>query len=97
MLMTRKCKGMCGAQNCEALKRRLQAVDFAIVETALYLDTYPNCEKALDYYARLIAERETLAAALHGQCNMPTTARDNVSTTSWDWIKGPWPWQNEAN
>ena len=97
MMMTRKCR--CGGvgQNCQMLKRRLQAVDFALTETVLYLDAYPHCEKALAYHARLVAERETLVNALQTQCGMPITALDNASTTTWDWIKGPWPWENEAN
>ena len=45
---------------------------------------------------KLIAERETLAEAIHAQCG-PTTARDNKNPASWDWIKGPWPWEPNAN
>ena len=82
--------------NRHSLKARLQAVDFAIVETGLYLDAYPDSKEAMDYYQRLIAERERLAEALHAQ-HGPTTVRDNKNPVAWDWIKGPWPWQAEAN
>ena len=85
-----------GGGGCASLRARMQAVDFAIVETALYLDAYPECRAAMAYYQKLIAERETLAEAVHAQCG-PTTARDNKNPASWDWIKGPWPWQAEAN
>ncbi len=91
----RCCRGQ-GSANCAQLKNRLQAVDFALVETVLYLDAYPTSEKALAYYHKLMAEREMLAEAIHKNCG-PTTARDNKSTTEWDWIKSPWPWQPEAN
>jgi spore coat protein JB len=89
------CKN-CGTANCTALQRKLQAVDFAIVDTALYLDAYPNCKKALEYYQRLRHERDVLAETIHAQCG-PTTAWQNESNNTWDWIEGPWPWQFEAN
>lgn len=85
-----------GMMSCAGMKSRLQAVDFAIVETALYLDAYPTSQKALDYYQKLVAEREMLADAIHVQCG-PTTAWDNKNPTEWDWVKGPWPWKYEAN
>ena len=31
------------AGNLNMLQKKLQAVDFAIVETTLYLDVYPGC------------------------------------------------------
>ena len=89
------CKN-CNGNTCAALTARLQAIDFAIVDTALYLDAYPNEQKALDYYHRLRRERKSVADALHAQCG-PTTAWENESTTSWDWVKGPWPWEEQAN
>lgn len=92
-----KCRENGSQMNCDALMARLQAVDFAIVETVLYLDAYPTSRKALDYYARLVAERSSLAEALHTQCGKPTTAWDNKNPNGWDWIKSPWPWQIEAN
>ena len=82
--------------NCSGLMKKLQAVDFAIVETALYLDAYPDSQKALEFYHRLLKERELLADAYHTRCG-PTTAWDNKSTDSWDWVKGPWPWEADAN
>lgn len=78
------------------LTRRLQKVDFAIVETSLYLDAYPNSKEALAYYHKLITERDMLAERLAALGN-PITQRDNVSGDQWLWTKGPWPWQNEAN
>lgn len=82
--------------NCAGLMKKLQAVDFAIVETALYLDAYPDSQKALEYYQRLVKEREMLADAYHTRCG-PTTAWDNKSTGKWDWVNGPWPWEADAN
>ena len=82
--------------NCQRLKKKLQAIDFAIVDTNLYLDAYPNCRQALDYYHKLIAEREALVSVINEKCG-PVSARENKSRTEWNWIRGPWPWELDAN
>lgn len=84
------------ATNCTKLKKKLQTVDFAIVETTLYLNAYPNCRTALDYYHKLLAERESLIGVINEKCG-PMSARDNKSRTDWTWIDGPWPWEADAN
>ena len=78
------------------LSRRLQKVDFAITETVLYLDAYPNSKEALAYYHRLITERDMLNERL-AALGRPTTHFDNTAKDQWLWTKGPWPWQIEAN
>ena len=78
------------------LMNKLRTVDFAIIETALYLDSYPKCKKALDYYRQLIKEREMLAEAVNHKYG-PMTIRDNDSCDTWTWTEGPWPWEAEAN
>ncbi|MBR2387187.1 MAG: spore coat protein CotJB [Clostridia bacterium] len=83
-------------QSCQKLKRKLQTVDFAIIETVLYLDAYPNCRAALDYYHKLVAERESLANAINEKCG-PICHRGNKSRTEWNWVDGPWPWELDAN
>lgn len=80
-----------------SLARKLQKVDFAIVDTVLYLDAYPDCAKALAYYNKLVAESEALKKALAERCKRPTTAHDNASGDTWDWISSPWPWEASAN
>ena len=92
----RACRNGGTPMSCTGMQKRLQVLDFAIVETALYLDVYPQNKKALEYYHTLIAERRALAQSIHAQCG-PTTAWENESTTAWNWISGPWPWEPEAN
>lgn len=75
------------------LMRRIQELDFARVETQLFLDTHPDCRQALEYYHRLMRELEPLVVeytAKHG----PLTP-SAVSTECWNWIDGMWPWQTE--
>ena len=74
----------------------LQAIDFAIQETVLYLDAYPDHAEALKYYHALMDQRNQIAAAYEKQCG-PLTMYGNQSRNSWDWISGPWPWEIDAN
>ncbi|MBQ9784866.1 MAG: spore coat protein CotJB [Clostridia bacterium] len=83
-------------RSCKTQLETLRALDFAIVETALYLDVYPQCAEALEYYHALIAQRETVAAAYEKGCG-PLTIYGNRSLNSWDWVNTPWPWEADAN
>lgn len=80
---------------CEA-KDRLKTLEFAIVDTALYLNAYPESDCALAYYHKLIEERDCLRKKINEECG-PMTIYDNVSEKSWDWVEGPWPWHPDAN
>ena len=83
-------------RSCKQLLENLRALDFAIQETALYLDAYPDHSEALEYYHTLIAQREKVAASYDQNCG-PLTIFGNRSRNSWDMVKGPWPWEADAN
>lgn len=83
-------------RSCKAQLDSLRALDFAIQETVLYLDAYPQCGEALEYYHALIAQREKVASAYEKGCG-PLTIYGNRSRNSWDWVAGPWPWEADAN
>lgn len=89
------CHGGMGA-NCRSLMNKLRTLDFAIIETGLYLDAYPQCRRALEYYHRLLKERAKVAEMVNGSCG-PLTMKSNVSQTEWNWPRGPWPWEPDAN
>lgn len=82
--------------NCKNLMKKLQMVDFAIIDTILYLNAYPACPQALDYYKKLVKEREALCEVINERCG-PITAMSNKSQSEWNWVSGPWPWEPEAN
>lgn len=77
------------------LIRRLQAVDFSLYDTILYLDAYPECKKAMARYQHLLRERETIVTQL-SEINIPISNMRNNSD-SWNWIDSPWPWELDAN
>ena len=86
----------CMRGDCKKQMQVLRALDFAIQETVLYLDAYPECRQALEYYHKLIEMRERVLSSYEKACG-PMTMYGNKSQRSWDWVEGPWPWENEAN
>lgn len=78
------------------LLSRIREVEFAIVETVLYLDAYPDNRQALAFYQDLLNERNRLVDQYEKTVG-PLTATGNRSNTSWDWVKNPWPWEFAAN
>lgn len=95
----------CGSNTCgcnddqdyKRILRKLQKVDFSLVDTILYLDMYPHCREALNYYHKLKKEREALVAILADKYNMPISAHRNASECDWNWTDAPWPWEFSAN
>lgn len=76
----------------DSLLQKLQEIDFAIYETALYLDAYPHSQEALNHYHNLLKARNELRAAYESE-GKPLTMFGNESKTSWDWVKTPMPWE----
>ena len=81
---------------CKETMNQLRAIDFAIQETVLYLNAYPACRQALEYYHQLTEQRKALMSTYEKSC-APITMYGNTSRTSWDWVEGPWPWEPAAN
>ena len=74
------------------LFRMIQNYSFVIQETALYLDTHPNCRQALRYmekYRRLLDEATCMYEENYGQL----THMSSYCGDSWRWVKEPWPWE----
>ena len=73
----------------------LQALDqasFALDDVTLYLDTHPMDRDALNYYQYVRSLRNQAMNAYTDQYGPLMKDQEN-STTSWTWVKGPWPWE----
>ena len=79
--------------NRDELMRKIQELDFARVETELFLDTHPECSLALDYYRKIVSELEPLRAEYTAKFG-PIVAKEGMAD-SWSWINNPWPWHME--
>ena len=74
----------------------LMALDFAVKELNLYLDTHPQDQEALALYSsylKLAREGREKYLAKYG----PLTSEDLVMTDGYAWINDPWPWELGGN
>ena len=85
----RESQSTCEGEQLLALIRRL---DFALVEINLYLDTHPYSRTALNYFERLLHERNQAAERYEATVG-PLTAMGNGTRDEWAWSTGEWPWQ----
>ena len=85
----------CGGDSAKQILSKLGMIDFSLMDTVLYLDAYPNCKKAMDYYHKLLAERDSLSKKL-AEMGYPINNMSNLGD-EWKWTNGPWPWEYEAN
>ena len=77
-------------------KTELQVLAFAIQELALYLDTHPKDQEALDLYQQYQQMyhhgMEEYAASVG-----PMNHRTPTGGNKYRWLDDPWPWEFTAN
>lgn len=77
------------------LLRKIQEYAFSVNELTLYLDTHPKDTKALEMLRTLANELSVLEAAYTKEFG-PLTAATAGRDGTWNWIEGPWPWENQC-
>ncbi|MBQ8318158.1 MAG: spore coat protein CotJB [Lachnospiraceae bacterium] len=73
----------------------INQVSFMIDDIALFLNTHPNCQQALDkynYYKDIRKEAVETYTKLYG----PICKYDVNVDNYWDWVNKPWPWEGEC-
>ena len=84
----------CPCERCSDLLTELRQLDFAILETTLYLDVYPDCCEAKAYLKELREKRAKVAAeyeSKHGMLTMYGVCGESSGKCA------PWPWEYAAN
>ena len=79
----------------KTLLNEIRALDFALLETGLYLNAY-DCEEAKEYFKAIKEKRERLAHEYETNYG-PFVMTNGLMNGNWCWAKGPWPWESEAN
>ena len=79
-------------ENKNTLLMRIMTCDFILAETALLLDSHPDCADALSFYQKHLAMRKE-AAEEYAQKYGMLTHGDYSGQTNWQWTEGPWPWE----
>ena len=81
--------------NRNEMLRRVQEADFVLYDTALFLDTHPTCQAALEFFNHYQQVYTEAVAAYEAQFG-PLVAFDTDTAQGWTWVQGPWPWEMEA-
>ncbi len=80
----------------EAL-RKISAVDFAIHDIELFLDSHRENKKATELLKQYRKWREELVAEYEQKYgDFVTCVKDVKARTPWSWTNGPWPWEIEG-
>ena len=74
----------------------LQALDFAIVELALYLDTHREDSEALELY-RKYQELYQRCRQIYEKKYGPLSHSSAGDGEDYPWLNDPWPWDLGAN
>lgn len=77
------------------LLRLIQNYSFALYETVLYLDSHPNCRRALQQHNRY-QEKLNEAACLYEEKFGPLTVKCPNDGRYWQWVNSPWPWEYDS-
>lgn len=75
------------------LMEELQAIDFALVELNLYLDTHPADANAINQYNRLTQESKKLRQRIESVYGPLQNFGNSYTGYPWGWNDPPWPWQ----
>ena len=80
----------------ELLLRSIQQCDFTLYALQLYLDTHPNCKRAMEQY-RKHPEMKQKAEKMYVEKSGPIRPSQSITRERWNWVDAPWPWEKEAN
>ncbi len=72
---------------------KIMALNFAINDLALYLDTHPTDNNAIRMHCEY-SEKQIVLTEEYQKLYGPLTI--NFTSNTWDWIDEPWPWERGA-
>ena len=78
------------------LMQMIRKYDFALYDLTLYLDTHTQCQEALQLFDKYRSQREK-AVEEYVRRFGALQAIQNQNDQRWEWGKGPFPWEREAN
>jgi len=73
--------------------REIMETDFVLKELNLFLDTHPCHRLALEKFIRYEDKAKKLKYE-YERLFGPLTPSANNNTQNWEWMQGPWPWEN---
>jgi len=78
-----------------ALLYEIQALDFALVDLCLYLDTHPFDQEAIALFQQYAAECEKRVCEYEKRYQPITIKSCEINHNEWHWATTQWPWENK--
>ena len=77
------------------LLKKIQQLDFMMIESGLFLNNQCDCEAAQTAFCDY-QRRHAEAVAEYEACYGPLTYNGvDAKNDGWSWVRGPWPWEAE--
>ena len=76
----------------QILLNKIKKYDFALKELNLYLDTHPNCRKAIALFSNYASLRKNCVEEFTRRFG-PITPEQFENSEQWTWVSDPWPWE----
>ena len=70
---------------------------FAVIEANMFLDTHPHDKQALEYFQKVSAMYKKAKAEYTEKYGPLSVVDASEQNGKFYWVKGPWPWEVEAN
>lgn len=79
------------------MMKMIHALDFAIHELVLFLDTHPTNQRAMQLLREYRNERKETVELYEQKYGtyIVTPADAPANSSCWQWLESPWPWENE--
>ena len=78
------------------LMKKIQETDFYALDLQLYLNTHPNCKRALALFSDTVKEAKALRKEYETKYG-PLTAYGAAEKAPWTWLENPWTWEKERS
>lgn len=85
-----------GMQERNNLMQKITRISFLMDDLRLFLDTHPDCTKALCKFNELARERSELVDRYNKLFGPLNSYNDNYCDQSFRWVDAPWPWEGEC-
>ena len=72
----------------------IDALCFALIDLNLYLDVFPNDQKAVEIYNQYRMKKNELQKQYETKYGPLSLSSDALNAYPWAWDDKPWPWEN---
>lgn len=75
------------------LMEEIQAIDFALVELTLYLDTHQTDQQAMQQFNQYAQYSKQIKRQFEAEFGPLLQYGNSYTDAKWSWGTTPWPWQ----